>query len=151
MNRKKLLSVILMIFLIGCSNIRYSPNTANTNPTEAKEIVKEVVQEQPNELAPIKVEVTDQYFKMYATKTNAMDGYIIPWNIVVYFNNIGKIEIKQKRRWSKKWFVIAVRDKNKNLRYTIYTAQESKVKSFIDALYTLKTIKLDENAMKYNL
>lgn len=148
---KNILIAVIILLLTGCSTIHYTPNTLKTNTIEAKEIVKLIVQEQPAELAPIKVEVTDQYFKMYATKTNAMDGYIIPWNIVVYFNNIGKIEIKQKRRWSKKWFVIAVRDKNKNLRYTIYTAQESKVKSFIDALYTLKTIKLDENAMKYNL
>lgn len=138
MNQKNLLTVILLIFLTGCSTIHYSPNTANTNPTEAKEIVKEVVQEQPNELAPIKVEVTDRYFKMYATKTNVMDGYTIPWNTVVYFNNVGKVKIKQKKRWSKEWYVILIMDNEKNLRYTVYTAQYTKAKSFIDALFTLK-------------
>lgn len=138
MSRKNLLSVIIMIFFIGCSNIRYSPNPANTNPAEAKEIVKQVVQEQPDELAPIKVEVTDQYFKMYATKTNAMDGYTIPWNTVIYFKNVGKVKIKQKKRWAKQWYVILIMDNEKNLKYTVYTDQYTKAKSFIDALFTLK-------------
>ena len=87
MNEKNILFAIITLSLISCSTIGYISNTSKTNTTEAKEIVKLIVQEQPAELAPIKVEVTDLYFKMYGTKTNAMDGYTIPWNTFVYFNN----------------------------------------------------------------
>ena len=40
-------------------------------------------------------------------------------------------------------------DNEKKLKYTVYTAQYSKAKSFIDALYTLKTNGMNGNAMRY--
>ena len=151
MSMKDILIAVITLLLTGCSTIRYSPATSKINISEAKEIVKQVVQEQPREFALLDVEVTDQYFKMHTMKTNRMEGYTIPWTSVICFNDIGKVKIKQKKRWSKMWFVITVRDKNKNLRCTVYTTQESKAKSFIDALYALKTIKLGENVMKHDL
>ena len=142
MNRKNIVTLIITLLLIGCSTIGYTPNTSKTNTIEAKAIVKLIVQEQPGELAPIKVEITDRYFKMYATKSNPANGYIIPWNTVVYFNNIGKIELKQEKKWSKKWYVISIIDRNQNLRYSVYSSQENNAKLFIDALFTLKTDKI---------
>lgn len=150
MKRKCCPCIIVIVLSICCSTIRYSPADTNTNQTEAKEIVKQVVQEQPDELAPIKVEVTDRYFKMYGTKTNAVDGYTIPWNTVVYFKNIGEIKLRRKKKWSKKWFVISIMDKNNKEKYTVYTAYEIKAKSFIDALITLRKIP-DESATEQTI
>lgn len=147
MNWKNILIAIITLLLTGCSTIRYSPATLKTNTIEAKEIIKQIVLEQPMEIAPIDVEITDQYLKLHTMKTNHMDGYTIPWTKVVCFNDIGKIGIRQKRRWSKKWFVITVRDKNKNVRCSIYTAQENKAKSFVDAFYALHTNTVNENAV----
>ena len=147
MNRKNILIAIIALLITGCSTIRYSPASSKTNTIEAKEIIKQIVLEQPMEIAPIDVEITDQYFKLHTMKTNHMDGYTIPWTKVVCFNDIGKIGIRQKRRWSKKWFVITVRDKNKNVRCKIYTALENKAKLFVDALYALHTNTVNENAM----
>ena len=147
MTWKNSVTLQTLLLLIGCSTIHYIPNTVKISTTEAKEIVKQVIQEQPNELAPIKVEVTDQYFKLHIMKTNHMDGYTIPWTKLVCFNDIGKIRIKQKWRWSKKWFVISIMDKNKNVKCTIYTAQENKATSFVDAFHVLITNTVSENAM----
>lgn len=149
MTYKKLITVVALLLLSGCmKRIQYSPDISSVNSVEAKEIVKQVVQEQPGELAPINVEITDRYFKMYATKSNPMNGYTIPWNTVVYFNNIGKIELKQEKKWSKKWYVISIMDRNNQKRYSVFTAHEIKAKSFIDALSKLKTGELSESAVK---
>ena len=47
MKRKCCPCIIVIVLSICCSTIRYSPADTNTNQTEAKEIVKQVVQEQP--------------------------------------------------------------------------------------------------------
>lgn len=143
MNWKYSVILIAVFLLAGCTaTIHHSPAASIQNSNEAKEIIKRVMQEQPGELAPIKVEVTDRYIKMHLIKTDQMYGYNIPWNNIVFFNNIGKIKIKQKRRNSKKWFVISVMDKNNNLKCDIYTLQESKAREFADALYTLQNTKV---------
>ena len=124
-----------------------SGNTVN-NANQAKEIIKQIIQEQPGELAPIKVEVTDKYIKMYKIKSNQLDGYNIPWNQFVYFNNIGKVEIRQKRHESKKWFVVSVMDKKKSLKCTVYTAKENRAKAFIDALHTMQTTMVSQSSIQ---
>jgi hypothetical protein len=85
---------------------------------------------------------------MYATKSNAMDGYTIPWNTVVYFNNIGEITLKIEKKWSKRWYVVAIMDRDSREKYAVYTAHEVKAKSFINAISKLKTDELSENAVK---
>ena len=139
------------VLIMGCSTIHYVPDSSKTGTVEAREIVKQVIQEQPDELAPIRIEITDRYLKMYATKSHPVDGYTIPWNTMVYFSNIGNVELKQKKRGSQKWFVISIRDRNNTVRYTVYTAHEITAKSFIDALHALKVDRSSESAMKSNL
>ena len=121
MNWKYILTIIAIVLFAGCT------------------IIKQVMLEQPVEMIPVKVEVTDRYIKIHLIKTDRMYGYNIPWNNIVYFNSIGKIKIKQKRRDSQKWFVISVMDKDNKLKCDIYTLQESKAREFVDALYTLRT------------
>jgi hypothetical protein len=128
--------------------INYSPDISTVNDVEAREIVKQVVLEQPGELAPIKVEVTDQFFKMYATKSNQVDGYTIPWNTVVYFNNIGEVTLKIEKKWSKKWYVVAIMDRDNREKYAVYTAHEITAKSFINAIIKLKTGEFSESTAK---
>ena len=149
MVNKELMAVLVLFLLSGCmKKIQYSPDISTVNSVEAKEIVKQVVQDQPGEMAPIKVEVTDQFFKMYATKSNPVDGYTIPWNTVVYFNNIGEITLKIEKKWSKKWYVVAIMDRNNREKYAVYTAYEIQAKSFINAISKLKTDELSESAVK---
>ena len=140
--------VLLLLFLAVCGKvIHYAPGNTVNNASQAKEIIRQIVQEQPGELAPIKVEVTDKYIKMYKIKSNQLDGYNIPWNQLIYFNSIGKVEIREKKRQSKKWFVVSLMDKKKNLICTIYTAMENKAKTFIDALHTMRTTIVSQNNM----
>ena len=92
---KNTIIVLLLLFFAGCGKvIHYAPGNAVNNASQAKEIIKQTVQEQPDDLAPIKVEVTDKYIKMYKIKSNQLDSYNIPWNQLVYFSNIEKIEIR---------------------------------------------------------
>ena len=143
MNWKHILAIIAVVLFAGCTaTIHHSPVSSIRNSSEAKEIIKRVMQEQPGELAPVKVEVTDQYIKIHLIKTDHMYGYNIPWNNIVYFNSIGEIKIKQKRRDSQKWFVVSLLDKENKLKCDIYTLHESKAREFADALYTLQNTKV---------
>ena len=150
MVNKKLIAVFVLLLLSNCmKRIHYFPDTSSISRVKAKEIVKQVVLEQPGELAPIKVEVTDLFVKMYATKSNQADGYTIPWNTVIHFNNIGEIRLGMVKKWSKKWYVIAIMDKNSKEKYAVYTAHEIKAKAFIDALSALKIKRMGDNAIHF--
>ena len=93
MKMTKSVIVLLLLILADCGKvIHYAPGSTVNNANQAKEILKQIVQEQPGELAPIKVEVTDKYIKMYKIKSNQMDGYNIPWNQLIYYNNIEKLK-----------------------------------------------------------
>ena len=146
---KHILTIIAIVLFAGCTaTIHHSPAASFQNSSEAKEIIKQVMLEQPGEMAPVNVEVTDQFIKIHLIKTDQMYGYNIPWCKFVHFSNIGKIEIKQKRPDSQQWFVVSVMDKDNKLKCDIYTLHESKARGFADALYTLQANKMSGNKDK---
>ena len=149
MNRKNIVTLIITLLLTGCiKTIHYSPDDSVKNSIKAKEIIKQVVLEQPNEFIPVEVEVTDLYLKTITIKSDQVYGYNIPWHQLVYFNNIGKITLKRKSGRLNELFIIFIWDKNKTFKGNIYTQHEKKAKAFIDALYTLQTDRVSEQFQK---
>ena len=149
MKRENIVTLITALLLTGCmKTIHYSPDNSARNTSNAKEVIKQVVLEQPNEFIPIEVEVTEHYLKTITTKSDQMYGYTIPWHHIVYFNNIGKIKLKQKRGRSSELFIIVILDKNETVKCNIYTLHEKKAKEFIDALYTLQPGRVSEKFKK---
>ena len=136
----KFILSLVCILLIGCSStlVPYHP-TQLQSESEAQEIIKQVILEQPRQYAPVDIKFFDDYFQIYHndTRRSLIAGGVATVPIVdtTYFNNIKSVEL-----YSKKLFIVLVKDNADYPKIRVYTREKAKGKAFIDALTSLVSI-----------
>ena len=98
-----------------------------------------MIEEQPDDLAPIQVEVTPEAVRINTQRVRRGPHPILSGRTtvdvtqVVYFNSIGRIQVGKKRRW-----FVNVLDETGELRLRVVTSTEARAKLLADALESLR-------------
>ena len=129
------LSVIILFLTAGCAAtvLEYSPQIiADGDP---KQIIKQVIMEQPLKKAPRSAFVNDQYMEIEASVIRAGDlsARKAPTTISIYFNNIRSMSLTK----SNNYYIVALFNKAGEERYRVYSRQEEQARLFIDAIYSM--------------
>jgi len=130
MNKTITICVFLAILIFGCSavTIPYDPQPLAKDP---REVIRQVIMEQPDKKVPHSATVTADYIEIDTTVIRR-SGPIrrrIPTMITIYFNNLGKPVL-----YKTSWYIVAILNKNNEERYRVYTKQEDQARLLIDAL-----------------
>ena len=125
-----------MFLIFGCST--YVPYNSKylKSRNEAEKIIKQVILEQPRQYAPVAIEFNEEYFQVFHndTRKGILSGGVttVPVVDTIYFNNIKSVEL-----YYRKLFIVMIKDNTDYLKLYVYTRDENKAKSLIDALHTL--------------
>jgi hypothetical protein len=137
--------LVLALTLSGCSTrLAYSPNSLSSK-AEAEKTLERVLREQTGSGSALSVEVTAQYFSttdrfVYSSKDESGSGASVQPGRFIYFDNIGKIDFIERKRFlsSRSTYIVRVYDV---VGYPIFTYahhNKSKAELFLDSVETLR-------------
>ena len=141
--------MVVVLFVFGCSSnvqIKYNYSILD-NPEKAKEIIHQVILEQPRGSAPSSVVINDEFIQIItnATRKSMVGGVaMVPVTETLFFNNIKSAELYSGR----KYYFVLVKENSDEIKLRILTGKEEKARSFIDALKTLEKNHYNRNRSK---
>lgn len=147
----KLLTIIVgVLFVFGCSSnvqIKYNYSILD-NPEKAKEIIHQIILEQPRGSAPSSVDINDDFIQITtnATRKSMLAGGVamVPVTETLFFNNIKSAELYSGR----KYYFVLVKENSDEIKLRILTGKEEKGRLFIDAIKTLERNYYNRNHSK---
>ncbi len=134
MIKNTLLAAVLL--LTGCSTVQIAHDQQSVTG-DPKEIIRQVISEQIDNKVPRSTTVTAEYLEVDTTvirRGKTPTRQRIATTITIYFNNLGTPILY---RTGSGIYIVAIKNKDNQERYRVYTRQESQARLLMDALYAV--------------
>jgi hypothetical protein len=132
-----LLRIVLgCVLLSGLGCRTYMPYVGRQleSTTEARNVIYQLLDQQPGSNAAIEVEVTDEKIRLLRSRSNAFLGTSGINGTTIYYSAIGGIRLSKKGNW----YAITIDGKNGVALLHVYAADALVAERFIDALETMR-------------
>ena len=128
-----------MLLLVAGSSCRwsisYKPRSLASS-AEAIEVIRQTLEEQHAQYAPIEVEVSETQLSMLRTTSNPLFGKSSLNRRVIRFSIIAEVTLSKKGRW----FAVTLAGVNGGTLLHVYTPDTQSAQRFMDAIETLQRL-----------
>lgn len=133
-----MLGIVILLSVIGCPSLRmsYTPNRS-LDIDRARAIIIRVIQEQPANVVPGFLEVTDDYIQTSDFRIGHVAGVMRNVPTTIYFTSIGSVKLYRKRGVSKSRYAAFICDKGGAAKYKVYTYDRDHAEFFADAVASM--------------
>ena len=129
-----LVATLLLVSGSSCrTSVSYEPRTLASS-AEAIEVIRQTLETQHAQYAPIEVEVSETELSMLRNKSNPLLGTSILNRTVIRFSIIGEVSLSEKNRW----FAVTLAGVNGVALLHVYTPDAQSAQRFMDAVETLR-------------
>ena len=132
----RILPVATLLLISGSScrtSVSYNPR-ALASSAEAIAVIRQILEAQHGQYAPIEVEVSETKFSILRSKSNPILGTGGLNRTVIRYSTIAEISLSKKNRW----FAVTFFGVNQVALLHVYTPDVQSAKRFMDAIETLK-------------
>jgi hypothetical protein len=131
-----LVATLLVVAGSSCrTSVSYEPR-ALTSSAEAVEVIRQTLETQHAQYAPIEVEVSEVKLSMLRNKSNPLLGTSGLNRTVIPFSSIGEVTLSRKNRW----FAVTLAAVNGFVLLHVYTPDAQSAQRFMDAIETLRRL-----------
>ena len=117
------------------TSVSYKPRTLPSS-AEAIEVIRQTLETQHAQYAPIEVDVSETQFSMLRNKSNILLGTSSLNRTAVRFSSISKVALSKKNRW----FAITFFAVNGAVLLHVYAPDAQSAQRFMDAIETLRRL-----------
>lgn len=129
----RLLCLGLPLLLPACRTYISYVGTPLADRAEAKRVIRQTLEEQRNERAPVSVDVTDERFLAVQTRQTEAENAGI-FGVAVYYARIGRVGLSLKKRV----YTMFIYAADGALLLHVFTYDRASAERFMDALATMR-------------